>query len=592
MHDYDLILLLAIGFPVALGFGYITERMKLSPIVGYLLAGIVVGPFTPGFVADQEIITQLAEIGVILLMFGVGLHFRLSDLLAVRRVAIPGAIAQITISTILGAILAVGFGWSITSGIVLGVALAVASTVVLTRVLTDNSMLDTPHGHIAIGWLIVEDLFTILVLVLLPIYSTSMKAGQGEGNALVVVGLAVLRLSVLTAIILVAGKRFIPWLLSQVARTRSRELFTLTVLALAIAIATISATIFGASFALGAFLAGMVVGQTKVGHQAAADALPMRDAFAVLFFISVGMLFDPHFLVANPMLVAMVLAIVLIAKPLAALGIVLLLGYSVRAALTVSLALAQVGEFTFILSSAALSLGVFTEEGQHALIAASLISIALNPLIFRRVNWIELKLRKSKVLWTMLNRRSDAQARKINQETTMTAAAAIKENHAIVVGYGPVGQTVTRILRDFNIHPTVIELNIDTVHSLRSTAGLSALFGDAARPEILTAAGIERAKFLLLTVPDLVSRIPMIATARELNPHIMILVRARYLAEQNLLEELGAHVISFEEAEAAVSLSEHLLRAVGIEEALIKEESDKIRAELSGVLSPPEQRQA
>ncbi len=590
MHEYDLILLLAIGFPVALGFGYITERLKLSPIVGYLLAGIVVGPFTPGFVADQEIITQLAEIGVILLMFGVGLHFHLSDLLAVRHVAIPGAIAQITISTIFGAILAVWFGWSLTSGIVLGVALSVASTVVLTRVLTDNSMLDTPHGHIAIGWLIVEDLFTILVLVLLPIYASTMKAGQGEGNALVVIGMAVLRLAVLTAIIMVAGKRFIPWLLSQVARTRSRELFTLTVLALAIAIATISATIFGASFALGAFLAGMVVGQTKVGHQAAADALPMRDAFAVLFFISVGMLFDPHFLVANPLLVASVLGIVLIAKPLAALAIVLLLGYSVRAALTVSLALAQVGEFTFILSSAALSLGVFTQEGQHALIAASLISIALNPLLFRRVNWLEQKTRKNQTLWRMLNRRSDAQARKINQEAIAVSAETSHENRAIVVGYGPVGQTVTRILRDFDIEPTIIELNIDTVHSLRSTAGLSALYGDAARPEILTAAGIEKARFLLLTVPDLVSRIPMIAAAKELNPNVMILVRARYLAEQNLLEELGAHVISFEEAEAAVGLSEHLLRAVGIEEHLITKESEKIRAELSSASLPPDLR--
>ncbi|MDZ4724234.1 MAG: cation:proton antiporter [candidate division Zixibacteria bacterium] len=580
MHSFDLILMLAIGFSAALIFGYITQRLGLSPILGYLLAGIVVGPFTPGFVAHAELAGQLAEFGVILLMFGVGLHFHLKDLIAVRKIAIPGAVGQIVTATVLGALVATFWGWSLGSGIILGVAISVASTVVLTRVLMDNNVLDSPQGHIAVGWLIVEDIFTVLVLVLLPAFASSVNAENGGSNIFLALGSAVLKLVVLSAIVLVAGKRAIPWLLTQVARTRSRELFTLTVLALALAIASGSAIIFGASFALGAFLAGMVVGQSKAGLQAAADALPMRDAFAVLFFISVGMLFDPSFLIANPGLIVAVLAIILIAKPFIALVLVILLGYSVRTAITVALALSQIGEFSFILSSTALNLGLFSQDGQNALIAAALITISVNPLLFRASTGIEKWLRGRPALWKLLHKRADARAKKSNIDAIAKLSTEDETNRAIVIGYGPVGQTVTRILEDFGIHPVVVELNIDTVDRL-NTQGITSIYGDAARPEILTAAGVVQAKFLIITIPDLLSRIPVISIARELNDSIVILVRARYLAERVMLEDLGATSVCYEEAEAAVGLSEFLLRAVGVEERLIQAESGKIRAELT-----------
>jgi len=572
--------MLAIGFSAALIFGYITQRLGLSPILGYLLAGIVVGPFTPGFVAHAELAGQLAEFGVILLMFGVGLHFHLKDLIAVRKIAIPGAVGQIVTATVLGALVATFWGWSLGSGIILGVAISVASTVVLTRVLMDNNVLDSPQGHIAVGWLIVEDIFTVLVLVLLPAFASSVNAENGGSNIFLALGSAVLKLVVLSAIVLVAGKRAIPWLLTQVARTRSRELFTLTVLALALAIASGSAIIFGASFALGAFLAGMVVGQSKAGLQAAADALPMRDAFAVLFFISVGMLFDPSFLIANPGLIVAVLAIILIAKPFIALVLVILLGYSVRTAITVALALSQIGEFSFILSSTALNLGLFSQDGQNALIAAALITISVNPLLFRASTGIEKWLRGRPALWKLLHKRADARAKKSNIDAIAKLSTEDETNRAIVIGYGPVGQTVTRILEDFGIHPVVVELNIDTVDRL-NTQGITSIYGDAARPEILTAAGVVQAKFLIITIPDLLSRIPVISIARELNDSIVILVRARYLAERVMLEDLGATSVCYEEAEAAVGLSEFLLRAVGVEERLIQAESGKIRAELT-----------
>lgn len=580
MHSVDLIILLAAGFTTALIFGYITERLGLSPIVGYLFAGIVVGPFTPGFVADQQLASQLAEIGVILLMFGVGLHFHLADLLRVRKIAIPGAMGQIVISTILGAAVAIAWGWSLGNGIVAGVAISVASTVVLTRVLIDNGVLDSPQGHIAVGWLIVEDIFTVLVLVLLPVYARTLHTNGEAVGGLFIVGLAMLKVFALGAIVLLGGKRAIPWLLTHIARTQSRELFTLGVLAIAITIATASAMIFGASFALGAFLAGMVVGQSRAGNQAAADALPLRDAFAVLFFVSVGMLFNPRFLIENPGLILAILGIILIAKPVAALLLVILLGYSVRAALTAAIALAQIGEFSFILATAALSLGLFTQEGQSALVAAALITISLNPILFRRVPGIERRLRKRPKLWRFLNRRVDARGREVNKVAAARAASAPDVNRAIVIGYGPVGQTVTRILDDFNIHPVIVELNIDTVDQL-TARGYTAFYGDAARRGILTAAGIESAKFLIITIPDLVSRIPVVALAREMNPDIIILVRARYLAERVLLEDLGASAVTYEEVEAAVGLSQYLLQAVGVEEHMIEAESGRIREEFA-----------
>jgi CPA2 family monovalent cation:H+ antiporter-2 len=346
MHEIGLILTLSAGLVAALFFGFLTERLRLSPILGYLLAGIAVGPHTPGFTADAAITAQLAEVGVILLMFGVGLHFRLKDLVAVRRVAVPGAVGQSLVATLLAAGVAHWFGWGLGAGLALGIGLSVASTVVLMRVLADGGLLDSVHGHVAVGWLVVEDIFTVVILVLLPASAAVFGGGGGGlGDLAAALGLALLKVSLLSVVMLLAGARAIPWMLVAVARTRSRELFTLAILAVALAIATVASRVFGVSMALGAFLAGMVVGQSKVSHQAAADALPMRDAFAVLFFVSVGMLFDPGFLLEEPGLVAATLVIVLVAKPLVALLLVELMGYSVRTGLVVAVGLAQIGEF-------------------------------------------------------------------------------------------------------------------------------------------------------------------------------------------------------------------------------------------------------
>ena len=392
-HHINLILTLTGGFTAALALGFATHKLRLSPIVGYLLAGVLVGPFTPGYVADNEIATQFAEIGVILLMFGVGLHFHLKDLLAVRKIAIPGAIFQIAIASALGAIVTRMFGWSWAAGIVYGMAISVASTVVLTRVLADNRDLHTPSGHIAIGWLIVEDLFTILVLVLLP--ALFGATGNTGGGVWLTLCWALLKLTALVAFALIAGQKIIPWFLGYVARTGARDLFTLAVLALALGIAVGSAQFFGASMALGAFLAGMVVGQSEFGARAASDALPMRDAFAVLFFVSVGMLFDPSGVADGWPLMLATLGIVIIGKPLAAFIVVLLFRRPLRSALSISVALAQIGEFSFILAALATSLNILPSEATNALVVASVASITLNPLLYKGiepvVRWLESK---------------------------------------------------------------------------------------------------------------------------------------------------------------------------------------------------------
>lgn len=574
MHPGEhLILSLAVGLSAALGFGFFTHRLGLSPIVGYLLAGILVGPHTPGFVADPAQAAQLAEIGVILLMFGVGLHFHPRDLLAVRAVAVPGAIVQSAVATALGAGLAHAFGWSLGAALVLGAAVSVASTVVLTRVLLDNQALETPAGRIAIGWLIVEDIITVVILVLLPVLATA--GGATAREALPALGWAAVKLALLFALLLGVGGRVVPWILHRVARSRSRELFTLAVLAIALAIAAGSALVFGASMALGAFLAGMVVGQTEHSHQAAADALPMRDAFAVVFFLSVGMLFDPRLLLEKPLFVAAVLGVVLVAKPLTALVFVLALGRSVRSALTAAVGLAQIGEFSFILSQTARGLGLVPEESTDVLVAAAIISITTNPLAFRAVGPLEGWLRGRPRLWALLQRRAEARGR----EATGTSLRRLEEPgrpRAIVVGYGPVGSTCSELLRDFQIEPTVVELNVDTVTRLVGE-GRVAIFGDAGRREILESAGIARAGWLIVTHPDLAARAQVISAARALNPAIKILSRAHYLSEKSALETLGVTAACYEEAEAAVGLATLLLEEVGAPAARIEAEVERLR---------------
>ena len=571
MHNIELILTLTGSLAAALAGGYFTHRIGLSPIVGYLLAGLVVGPNTPGFNADLLLAEQMAEIGVILLMFGVGLHFHIDELLAVRRIAVPGAIVQSVVATGLGALVAWLFGWGWTAGIVFGLALSVASTVVLTRVLADNNELHTPIGHIAVGWLVVEDLFTVLVLVLLP---PLFGKGGGVGIAL---GLAVLKIGLLIVLALPVGGKVIPWLLNHVAETRSRELFTLTVLVVALGIAVGSSLLFGVSMALGAFLAGIVVGRSDFSLRAASDALPMRDAFAVLFFVSVGMLFDPQYLLDAPLVVMATLAVVMLGKPLAAIGIVLILGYPVRIALAVAVALGQIGEFSFILAALGTLLGVLPAAATSALVAAAIVSIAVNPLLYRAVGPIEKWLGRRPRLWKLLNSRVRGAGTAGPQGDEETDS----RYRAVVVGYGPVGQTLVRLLRENGIVPTIIEMNLETVRRLRAE-GIAAVYGDAARPDTLREAGMVRAGNLILSSSGLKGAEEVVRLARDMNPDIRVLARSAYLRERAEMRRAGADEVYAGEGEVALAMAESVLRELGASPDQIDRERERVRADLFG----------
>jgi K+:H+ antiporter len=586
MAGLDLILTLTLGLTAALIFGYLTQRLGLSPIVGYLFAGVLVGPHTPGFVADRHLAEQLAEVGVILLMFGVGLQFHLDELLAVRRVAIPGAIVQSLTATLLGGFVAHAFGWTWTAGLVFGAALSVASTVVLTRVLTDARDLHTPTGHIAIGWLVVEDLLTVLLLVLLPaLFGDARAAGESAMlSMLTALGLAIVKVIVLGAIVLVGGSRVIPWLLDRVAATRSRELFTLTVLVLALGVAVGSTVGFGVSMALGAFLAGMAVGRSEFSLRAASEALPMRDAFAVLFFVSVGMLLDPGALVESPWLVLATLAVVMIGKPIAALAIVWLLRYPPKVALAVAVALAQIGEFSFMLAALASGLGIIEHGAINVLVAVALISITLNPPLYRLVDPIDRWLSSRPVgAWLYARARGGVPSRSALDmgDERQHHAVLDAEQHAVIVGYGPVGQTVARLLRENDIASTIVELNMETVRRLHDQ-GLPAVYGDAARPETLRGAGVEQARSLILSA-DMPTTTEVIRVARELNPRIRILARAVYARELPALREAGTDTVFSAEGEVALAMTEAILRSLGATPDQIDRERERVHEELIGV---------
>lgn len=575
MHNLDLILTLTASLAIAALLGYITHRLRLSPIVGYLIAGLVVGPYTPGFVANRGLAEQLAEIGVILLMFGVGLEFHLKELLAVRRVAVPGAAVQSVAATLLAILVLHAFGWTWTAGLVFGLAISVASTVVLIRLLTDNRDLHTPTGHIAVGWLVMEDLFTVLVLVVLPVIFDPASATIGRIS--LSLGIAVIKIAFLVAFTFVVGGRLIPWLLDRVARTRSRELFTLTVLVLALGIAVGSAILFEVSMALGAFLAGMVVGRSEFSHRAASEALPMRDAFAVLFFVSVGMLLDPAQLLRTPVLLGAILAVILLGKPLAAAAIVLLLRYPFRTALAVAIALAQIGEFSFILATLGRQLGVLTNEATNVLVAAAICSITLNPLLYRLINpldkWVSRHPRFCRILNPPVTASIGAR-----QEGSQSPSLP---NHAIIVGYGPVGRIITRILRQNGIEPIIVELNLDTVHRLQAE-GVKAIYGEAGRQETLVAAGVAQAGTLMLTSDGIPGTHEVIRLARELNPAIHILARASYINQLNVLQQAGANSVISSEGEIALAFTETILRSLGATSDQIDRERELVRRDLLG----------
>ncbi len=572
MHSYDLILTLTGGLTAALFFGYVTQRIGLSPIVGYLLAGTLVGPNTPGLVVDGGLAEQLAEIGVILLMFGVGLQFHLEELLAVKRVAVPGAVVQSAVATVLGVGLTTALGWDVPSAVVFGIALSVASTVVLVRVLVDHNTLHTPAGHIAVGWLVVEDLFTVLALVLLP---AMFDPAQSQRPLWQSIGLTAFKVSALIAFTGIVGARVIPKVLDHVAETRSRELFTLTVLVIALGIAVGSAFVFGVSMALGAFLAGMVVGRSDYSLRAASEALPMRDAFAVLFFVSVGMLLDPASLLDTPWLFAGTLAIVMIGKPLAALLITWLMQYPLKTGLMVAVALAQIGEFSFILSTLGRDLGLLSPQATNTLVAASIVSIVCNPLLYRMIPAVCAQLlQRPSLRWLDHAPVSDG-------EPAGPARKLRAPHRAVLIGYGPTGKTVARMLQENGIEPTVIEINIDTVRDLREQ-GVDAVYGDATRPETLQEAGITTAANLILTSAGMANSEEVIRAAREANPKVRVLARASYLRDLPNLKKAGANTVFTGEGEVALAFVEEMLERLGATPEQIGRERDRAHDELFG----------
>jgi CPA2 family monovalent cation:H+ antiporter-2 len=558
-HDINLITTIAAALGFGLAFGLIAVRLRLPALVGYLAAGILIGPATPGFVADVHLSSQLAEIGVMLLMFGVGLHFSLDDLMQVRRIALPGALLQIAAATAMGVVLAQWWGWSFGAGLVFGLALSVASTVVLLRALEDLHLLDSINGRIAVGWLVVEDLVTVLVLVMLPALSGPLGgADSGDGGPLWQTLAATLgRVAAFVAFMLIVGRKLFPWLLWRVAKTESRELFTLCVIAAAVGIAYGASHVFGVSFALGAFFAGMVLRESALSHRAAEESLPLRDAFSVLFFVSVGMLFDPRVLIAHPWQVLAVVAVIVFGKSLAAFALVRLLRYPLHTALTVSASLAQIGEFSFILAGLGVSLGLLPPDGQSLILAGAILSIALNPAMFR------LAALAQRTDATPPQRHPDPLA-----ELPMTVPQERLNRHVVLVGYGRVGKRIAAELEECGIAYVVVEQNRERVERQRAR-GLAAVAGDAAEPGVLIQAHIARAAMLVVAAPDAFEVRRMIATARALNPQIRSAVRSHSDAEAELLRGESADRVFVAERELADSMARHVLEqmAVGMQAA-------------------------
>ena len=559
-HSLTLITTIAASLGLALILGFIAARLKLPVLVGYLIAGIILGPATPGFVADVELAHQLAEIGVMLLMFGVGLHFSLDDLWAVRRIAVPGAMIQIVVATALGLAATTFWGWSLGAGIVFGLALSVASTVVLIKALENRGVLESVNGRIAVGWLVVEDLVMVLALVLLPPLSgwligdaNGTAERTGGGNLLMTLAITLGKVSVFVALMLVFGRRFFPWMLWQVARTGSRELFTLCVIAAAVGIAYGSAELFGVSFALGAFFAGMAMRESALSHRAAQESLPLRDAFSVLFFVSVGMLFDPQVLMNQPLQVLAVVAIIIFGKSLAAFLLVLAFRYPLNTALTVSASLAQIGEFSFILAALGVSLGLLPVEGQSLILAGALISISLNPLLFHAIEPAQAWIRARSKLARALERSNDPLA-----ILPMTVDLNHLTGHVVLVGYGRVGRRIADALIERGLSVVVAEQNRELVEKLREH-GVPAVSGDASDPAVLIQAHIARARMLVIATPDTFSVRRIIEIARMINPGVETVVRTHSEEEAVLLQTENAGKVFMGEHELALSMTRHVL---------------------------------
>ncbi|WP_036257383.1 YbaL family putative K(+) efflux transporter [Methylocapsa aurea] len=558
-HSVPLITTVAAALGLAFVAGILAVKIRLPALVGYLLAGVLIGPFTPGFVANGDIAGQLAEIGVMLLMFGVGLHFSLEDLWVVRKIALPGAVLQIAAATALGGGLALSWGWEIGGALVFGLALSVASTVVLLRALEARGLLDSINGRIAIGWLIVEDLAMVLVLVLLPPLAGWLGGDANVDHAKIgqTLGLTLIKIVAFVAVMLAVGRRIFPWLLWQVARTGSRELFTLCVVAAAVSLAYGAALLFGVSFALGAFFAGVVIRESEFSHRAAEESLPLRDAFAVLFFVSVGMLFDPTILVERPLQVLAAVGIVVLGKSAVAAALVLAFRYPLNTALAVSVGLAQIGEFSFMLAGLGASLGLLPKEGQSLILATAIICISLNPLLFRATEPVQAWARSRSALARRLEHPDDPLT-----QLPMSTDEKFLAKQVVLVGYGRVGRRIAETLAKNDIPFIVVDQNRELIEDLREQ-GVAAVSGDAAEPFVMAQAHAKEATILVIATSDSLNARQMIAAARRLNPAIETIVRTHDEEEAALLEEEQAGRVFLAERELAAGMVRTVLERFG-----------------------------
>lgn len=560
-HDVDLIILLAVGFGMALIFGYIAARLRLPPLIGYLIAGIIISPNTPGIVGDIHLANQLAELGVMFLMFGVGMHFSLNDLLQVRRIALPGAILQIAVATLLGIGVSMYWGWSFGSALIFGLSLSCASTVVLLKALGDRGLLDSVNGKIAVGWLLVEDLVMVLALVLLP--ATAVLLG---GHALpgtdtsqsiwLTIGITLLKVTGFIAFMLIIGKRLVPMIMQFVARLGSRELFTLTVVAAAVSIAYGSYAVFGVSMALGAFFAGMVVKESDFSHRAEEETLPLREIFSILFFVSVGMLFDPSILIEEPLRILAVIAIIMVGKTLAAIALVLFFRYPINTALTVGASLAQIGEFSFILATLGLSLGLLTPDAQNLILAGALFSITLNSFVFSAIEPVQRWIRERSHLARLLERSADPLAILPDE-----VDQAYLRDQVVIIGYGGVGRRISENLIQQNIKVVIAEENREIVEKLRSQ-GIAAVSGEATEPNVLIQAHIQHARLLVISPMDILDIHRIVDISKQLNPEIQVLICAESKEEAAVIRQENLGEVFYAKEEMAKNMSHHILNQI------------------------------
>ncbi|MDA0776006.1 MAG: cation:proton antiporter [Proteobacteria bacterium] len=561
-HDVDLIILLAVGFGLALIFGYLAVRLRLPPLIGYLIAGIIISPNTPGIVADIHLANQLAELGVMFLMFGVGMHFSLNDLLQVRRIALPGAILQIAVATLLGIGVSMIWGWSLGSALVFGLSLSCASTVVLLKALGDRGLLNSVNGKIAVGWLLVEDLVMVLVLVLLPATAVLLGGealtGSADDNIWLTLGITLLKVVGFIAFMLIIGKRLVPMIMQFVARLGSRELFTLTVVAAAVSIAFGAYKIFGVSMALGAFFAGMVVKDSDFSHRAEEETLPLREIFAILFFVAVGMLFDPRILVEQPVHVLAVVAIIMVGKTIAAMALVLFFRYPINTALTVGASLAQIGEFSFILATLGVSLKLLSLEGQNLILAGALISITLNSFVFSAIEPVQHWIRERSHLARLLERSGDPLAMLPDE-----VSQDYLRDQVVIVGHGEVGRRITKQLMAEDIKVVIAEENREIVENLREK-GIAAVSGMATDPGVLIQAHIQHARLLVLSPMDILDIHKIVDIAKTLNPEIQVLVCAESKEEAEVIRRDQIGEVYFAKEEMAKNMSNHILNQIQI----------------------------